>query len=806
MFVIQTTGTGNSFQWLWRYNLAFCRKTLFILALAVINSFAGFSAQAQSRLVTFDIPAGSLAESLEYFEQQTDIRVEYNPNDVEGVTSNELSGQFSVEQGLINLLPRQGFSIEHTRSGFRISQTDINTETMLVVGYADAYKSMLTATKTDVPILQTSASIQVIDQQTLTDQAVLNVDQAVKNVSGVYENIGPDGNTGDNFLIRGFRADAYGGSYRDGVKDFSRAPAEIAGLERIEVSKGPAAILYGRIEPGGLINRVSKKPLAEGFTEIQQQVGTDSFFRTTLDSTGPLVSDSVLYRINVARDDSDGFKDFTYNKRLYIAPQITWNPGDATTINFGVEYIDDERSWALTYGTIGDENGPVDIPIETNLHDKDDIYLEESYFYRLQWAHEFSDAWQVRSQSSFYDRESVARATSLNVTDNDGNFLPAGNYQRVYWGWDDEQVESVATNIELVGKFSTGAVNHTLLAGADYFKEDHNSGGWSYGGTPVQSNIHNPVYVENPPYDQDRGIDEWSFSNEHRGIYIQDQMSLLSERLHIMLGARNDDASYVMMYAGSGGTPENRETTYRAGILFQATPNSAIYTSYVEGFGAPQFDWGTGNPFEPETSHQLELGTKLEFGSSGMLNLALFELVKDNLTRPDPLDPTNVVLAGEATSQGIEVDINGDITESFSVLLAYAYTDTEWTNSESYQGEDFVGIPKHGLRLWLTYQQPDSPLKFGLGSTYRSDRRGAHVADYPENQYPGVAPYTLDEYNLIDAMISYDFVFAGVDMTARLNGQNLSDERYYPTTYYGSLGRIELGTPRSIIAAVSAKF
>lgn len=802
MFIlpVTTSVTGRTLKQKPRNSSPLYGKVLFIFLLTALTLPASLIAHAQSARVDFDIPAGSLADALERFEQQAGIRIDVKPAEIETVSTPGLSGQFTVEQGLINLLPRQGFSIENTRSGFRVSQTDLNTETMLVVGYADAYKSMLTATKTDVPILQTPASIQVIDQQTIIDQAVMNIDQAVKNVSGVYENIGPDGNTGDNFLIRGFRADAYGGSYRDGVKDFSRAPAEIAGLERIEVLKGPAAILYGRIEPGGLINRVSKKPLAEGFTEIQQQVGTDSFFRTTLDSTGPLASDSVLYRINVARDDSDGFKDFTYNKRLYIAPQITWNPGDATTINFGIEYIDDERSWALTYGTIGDNNGPVDIPIKTNLHDKDDIYLEESYFYRLQWAYEFSDNWQIRSQSSFYDRESVARATGLSTADSEGN------YERDYWGWDDERVESLATNIELVGKFSTGAVNHTLLAGADYFEEDHNSGGWSYGGTPVQSNIHNPVYVENPPYDQDRRIDEWRFSNEHRGIYIQDQMSLLSERLHIMLGARNDDATHVMIYAGSGGTPENRETTYRAGILFQATPNSAIYTSYVEGFGQPQFDWVTGAPFEPQTSHQMELGTKLEFGSSGMLNMALFELVKDNLTRSDPLDPTNVILAGEATSQGVEVDINGDITESFSVLLAYAYTDTEWTNSESYQGEDFVGIPKHGLRLWLTYQQPGSPLKFGLGSTYRSDRRGAHVADYPEDQYPGVAPYTLDEYTLIDAMISYDFVFAGTDMTARLNGQNLSDERYYPTTYYGSLGRIELGTPRSLIASVSARF
>ncbi|HEX7027876.1 MAG TPA: TonB-dependent siderophore receptor [Gammaproteobacteria bacterium] len=662
-----------------------------------------------------------------------------------------------------------------------------------VLGYRATRSA--TATKTAVPILQTPASVQVVSREVLDDQQVLNVDQAVKNVSGVYENIGPDGNTADNFLIRGFQVGYYGGTYRDGVKDFSRSPAEVAGLERIEVLKGPAAILYGRIEPGGLINRVSKKPLAESFTEVQQQLGTDSFFRTTLDSTGPLAGESVLYRVNITRDDSDGFKKFTHNDRLYIAPQITWLAGDSTEINVGIEYLDDERSWALTYGTIGDENGPVDIPIETNLHEKDDIYTQESMTYRFRLTHAFSQDWQLRSQVSYHDRESFARGSGLSMADADGD------YSRDYWGWNDEQVESKAANLELLGKAVTGTVTHTLLIGTDYFEEDHNSGGWSYGGTPVLSNIHNPVYVDNPPYRQDRAVDDWWFYNYHTGVYIQDQMALWEDRLHIMLGARYDNAEYEVNYEGAGGAPENSNTTYRAGVLYQATDRSSYYVSFVEGFGAPQFDWSTGEQYEPQTSDQVEVGAKYEFGADASLTLAYFELVKDNLVRADPLDPTVTILAGEARSRGFEVDLSGSLTDNLNAILAYAYTDTEWTNSAFYQGESFVGVPEHGLSVWMTYREADSPWKFGLGATYRSDRRGLYAGDYPD-----LAPYTLDAYTLIDAMASYDFILAGLDASAQVNVSNLSDERYYPTTYHGSIDRIELGVPRSVIASLNVHF
>lgn len=643
-------------------------------------------AVAQPSALEFDLPAGNMSSSLETLARQAGLVLEVDPALIANKQTPALRGTYSLEQALQRLL--SGSGLVGVVEGSRLRVLQHSAEAVLptvqvkssMTGYsvppAEGYRAThsATATKTDVPILQTPASVQVVPLEVLRDQQALTMDAAVKNVSGVYQNMGPDGNTGDNFLIRGFNTNSYGGTYRDGVKDFSRSPAEMAGLERVEVLKGPAAILYGRLEPGGLINRVSKEPLAQGFTEVSQQLGTDSLFRTTLDSTGQLPVESLLYRVNVARDDSDGYKDYTHDDRLYIAPQVTWLIGERAELNAGIEYLDEKRSWALTYGTIGDDQGPVNVPIETNLHDKDDFYEQDSLTYRLRGSFAFTDDWQLRSQVSYFDRDSRAEGTWIDAADADGN------YERTYWGWDDERVDSGAANLELLGHFSTGPVKHTLLVGTDYFTEDHNSGGWSYGGTPVISNIHNPVYVDNPPYDQDRDVDEWCFNNEHLGFYVQDQLALFEERLHVLLGARRDQAEYESAYAGSPATAEDANTSYRAGVLYQPTQALSLYTSYVQGFGSPQPNYNAvGNDqtnYEPEESHQLEAGLKYAFATDAMFSLAWFELVKDNMVRGDPLDPTITILAGEATSRGLELDISGKLTRSLSFLLAYAYTDT----------------------------------------------------------------------------------------------------------------------------------
>lgn len=661
-----------------------------------------------------------------------------------------------------------------------------------VQGYSA--KRSVTGTKTDTPLIKTPMSVQVISREVMEDQQVLRLSDAVKNVSGVYVMQGPDGNTMDAFNIRGFQASSYGATYLDGVKDFSRAPKETAGLERIDVLKGPSAIMYGRIEPGGMINRVSKKPLLDQFTHIQQQVGSDSYLRTTLDSNGILSADeSWLYRVNLAVEDGDGFKDDTEVERLYVAPQIEWRPSDRTFIRTGLEYQENDRSWALTYGTIGDQNGPVDVPIETNLHDADDHYEDDSLSWHLTWGHAFNETWSLTQRLTYVDRNSVARGTSVSAA------TIAGNYTRTYWGWEDESNTIASTNIDLVGKFSTSGIKHTMLVGADYFDEDYDSGGWAFGGTPQSSNIFNPN-TRDAPYDLNYTVNTFWYTNKNLGAYIQDQMAMLDDRLHVLVGARYDTADYTYHYGGTQFNPKDKELTWRGGLLYQLQPNLSVYASYVEGFGASNFSWGTGEIFDPQTSHQYEVGVKFAPSDRSSLTVSAFQLVKDNLTMADPADITRTILAGEATSEGLEVDFSGQLTDNWQVIAAYAYTDVRYTNSDRFQGERLHSIPRHGASLWSTYHFDQSGWQVGGGVVYHSERLGVQ-----RGSQPAIYPYMMDAYTLVDLMVGYSFDVNNLPVKLQLNATNATDEIYHPATY-GSMSRIAQGAPRNIIASVRVDF
>ena len=660
---------------------------------------------------------------------------------------------------------------------------------------ADAYHATTaaTGTRTDVPLLQTPVSVQMVTAELLRDQNVRNLEDAMKNVSGVYGSMGPDGNTMDTFLIRGFETDFYGSSYLDGVRDFSRSPKETAALERIEVLKGPAAIMYGRTEPGGMVNRVSKRPQESQRTTVEQQLGSFNTFRTVVDSTGP-VSDEVLYRVVAVYEDADGYKDFTHNRRLFLAPQVTWLISDQTQATIGLDYLEDDRSWALTYGTTGDQDGPVRIPISTNLFGKDDRYSEDSVGYKAEVSHRFSADWEVRGRVTFVDRESMAKGSGISEAD------AAGDYTRDYWGWEGEDSSVVAGSIDLVGRLRTGPLKHTVVIGVDGYYEDYDSGGWAYGGTAVTSNIHRPVY--DTPYESDYTVDEYGYRNHHWGLYAQDQVALFDDRLHVLAGVRYDDASNEVWFGGSGGTAEDQVVTWRAGLLYQIRPDLAAYASYTEGFGAPNVDWNTGGQYDTQTSHQYEAGVKWQPDERLGGTLSVYQLTKDNLTMADPEMPTNTILAGEARSQGVEVDINGRVTEDLRVVATYAYTDTEWINSDTLQGDSFVGVPEHAASFWGTYTFDSSGWRTGAGAVWRGQRKGVYDAFSP-----GLgSEYQLKAYTVVDLMIAKDFHVQGIEGTCQLNVGNLFDQLYFPTTYGGSTNRIEIGAPRTVTGSLSLTF
>ncbi|MGH8613168.1 MAG: TonB-dependent siderophore receptor, partial [Gammaproteobacteria bacterium] len=394
-----------------------------------------------------------------------------------------------------------------------------------------------TATKTDTPIFDTPVSVQVVPQQVLRDQQAIRLRDALKNVSGVTDD-NLLGGYREFFNIRGFSTDRR--QYRDGFLN-EETTFSLANAERIEVLKGPASVLYGRLEPGGLINIVTKRPLQEPYYSLQQQFGSFDTYRTTADATGPITADgSLTYRFNLEYLDQDNFRDFLSTDRIFLAPSLTWRPSERTQIDLDFMYQDEDAFIDNGIPAIG--NRPAPIPITRNLGEPDDGTTAHNEFYwtALSLSHAITDQWNLRARfhsqtgDGFYSNGTVI--TELDEA--------TGDAKRSV-GLTDEKTDTYFGTVDITGKFSTLGLDHTLLLGADYYYGDYRSVGRFFPPVPANDiNIFNPVYgrasiggvqsLRNvPPNSSFKLEDEWY------GIYLQDQVAI-GERWHLLAGFRYD--------------------------------------------------------------------------------------------------------------------------------------------------------------------------------------------------------------------------------------------------------------------------
>ncbi|MEM9509710.1 MAG: TonB-dependent receptor plug domain-containing protein, partial [Cyanobacteria bacterium P01_E01_bin.35] len=314
-----------------------------------------------------------------------------------------------------------------------------------------------TATRTDTPIRDIPQSIQVIPQQVIEDQQAIGLDEVLTNVSGVI-NGGRSSNAEEEFNIRGFSDTSV---LRDGFRQFGSQGqnfAETANLERVEVLKGPASILYGEIEPGGIINLVTKKPLSEGsLYEATLQLGDDALVSPQIDFSDALTSDgSLRYRLNALYRHENSFRNFEQDfERFFVAPVISWQIGDRTDITFQLDYTDDESPFDSGLPASGD--GIFDVSFDSIINQDDSVVESELINVGYDLEHRFSDNWQLRNAFRFSDRDNFSNATLVGEVDEEtGIILQSPATQDV-----DIQNYTLQTNV--VGKFDTGSVKHTLL-------------------------------------------------------------------------------------------------------------------------------------------------------------------------------------------------------------------------------------------------------------------------------------------------------------------------------------------------------
>lgn len=668
---------------------------------------------------------------------------------------------------------------------------------LIVTGEVTGYgaDSATTATRTDTPLRDIPQSIQVIPEQVLEDQQVIRLEEALENVSGVSRDRS-FGNTIDSFAIRGFRQDVI---LEDGFRRdaFQTGLSETANLERIEVLKGPASVLYGNLEPGGIINLVSERPLAEPTYEAELIFGSEALVRPTLDFSGPLTaSGDVRYRLNAVYESGGNFRDFEQEvERFFIAPVLAWDISEQTSLLVEFDYLSDERPFDRGIVAIGE--GIADIPFDTVLGEPDDRSEVERFDAGYELEHRFSENWRLRNGFRFVSADSFDfRADSWFIQD-------TGQLDRRFRSNDDlRRSYEVQTNV--VGEFATGTIEHTLLAGIDLNWQTQEGVQRRLPGDPEPEFTINIFDLENRARPDIALSDLTAFVRDNRsnsnavGLYLQDQIDVL-DNLILVLGGRFDFFDQESTNNLSDTTFDQTDEAFspRVGVVYQPIEPVSLYASFSRSFNPNLFEaQADGSLLEPERGTQYEFGVRGELLDGQLTtNLAAYFLRKTNVAVSDPDNSGFSIALGEVRSKGVELDIIGEILPGWNVIASYAYTNAEITEdtNDALVGNRLVNAPRHSASLWTTYEIQNGSLQ-GLGI-------GAGVFFVGERQGDRFNTFTLPSYVRTDAVLYY----RRNRWRAALNVRNLFDIDYVASS--GDFREyVTPGEPLTIIGSLQVEF
>jgi len=693
-----------------------------------------------------------------------------------------------------------------------------------------------TATKTDTPVMDTPLNVQSVTQQVLQDQQAITLGQALQNVSGVSVTNGSFfdmGTPSSGILVRGFLVNTY---YRDGFRvDGTQSginfvsTQQLANVASVEVLKGPGAVLYGLIDPGGIVNIVTKEPLNVPYFAVEQQIGSLALYRTTVDATGPVTDDkSVLYRMNMSYENNGApfgsFIDLTHSQSLFFAPVVKWNIDGATWVKLEAEYnhYRSDQYYALD----PQFNGAfVNIPRSIN-YGESSPYLQTNLFTALTWSHNFNSDWSIKQQIAYFNS-----VFSTNYTLPLFVMSPPPAVERFSALVQSPQT-TISTNVDITGHFNTFGAEHTLLLGGDIYRSTTDYSQQTYATTTID--LFNPVHTGIPsptctpatpcPTTAIGGLQDTA------GLYLQDQIKL-PYNFYVLAGARYQ---YIHQGGGSGESLDDllpgpsltaQAVTPRFGLLWRPQEWVSFYGNYTEGFGPNQGLVPPGLFAPPTSAESWEAGAKLEF-FNGKLRISAdyFELVKTNVPFGDPLNPLFVLLVGEARSTGPELDIQGEILPGWSVIANYTNDDVRVTKGNTTPafttqtgfltpGERFPGVPRNVANFWTTYAFQDETLKglkIGAGYHYTGSRTVYDEGGNPPGTFP-----LLPAYGTVDLMAAYSFKLYGANLTAQLNITNLFDATYYPSAFNqlpvvpgfgGGVSYRAYGAPFAAVGSLRAQF
>ncbi|GAA6153536.1 TonB-dependent siderophore receptor [Pseudoteredinibacter isoporae] len=663
-------------------------------------------------------------------------------------------------------------------------------ENVLVVGTRQAYRGEFTS-------LEIPQSELSIDAKTLRDAGALDLNQALdlsssvarqNNFGGLWNSFALRGFVGDenlpsNYLVNGFNAGRGFGGARD-----------LSGIESVEVLKGPRAALFGRGEPGGTINLVTKRPTFETKGELRLSAGSHSTYRSDIDWTSPL-SDNFAVRIVGFYEDAESFRDTIDTQKQGLSPSFIYRFGEQSQLVYELEYSHQEIPFDRGVIAIDGQLGL--IPENRFLGEPGDGPMETDVLgHQLEFQHDFNGNWSTLVGFNYRDTslEGFATENGFSAPDANGNF---GRFRR----YRDYDATYQVLRAELTGSFTTGELEHRIIIGvdADEFENDQFFLRIRNRQSNQEINVFNPVYgayaLPQPLPNTDRVE-----TQESLGVYIQDQISL-NDNLDIRLGIRFDDYDQELHNRRSNRTSNYSETQLspQFGVVYKATDSLSLYAAYGENF-RPLSGATDDNHLEPNQSKSTEVGINFTL-NEGLLEgtLAIFDVEQSNISTVDA--DFNATAIGEAGSQGVELDLHGNVTDSLSLWLSYAYIDAETENAfndpnfgtEVPAGSDLLNIPEQQLSLRLVQRTElaGKPLSLISGLLYVDERNGFFSRQ----------DFKLPSYTTVQIAANYELSNA-IELRAEIN--NLLDEEYYTNSFADVW--VQPGTPRTVRVSAAFRF
>jgi iron complex outermembrane receptor protein len=711
-----------------------------------------------------------------------------------------------------------------------------------VIVNGNTHQKPVTALRSGLKPMDTPQSVQVIGAEIIEQQQAIRLSDVIKNANGIYVG-SARGGAQESFFSRGYDMSA-NNMFKNGFRYNAGSIPDVSGLDRVEFLKGGAALLYGNVAPGGILNLVTKTPSFQSGGEVSMQMGSNTFYKPSVDFYGPL-NKNIAYRFSGSYENAESFRDVVKSERFYVNPSLLFLVTDKTQITLQGDYLD--ADWTPDFGT--------------GIIGKEILDLPRSEYFGALWSngntksasasalvnHDFNKNWKLNFNSSFQSYNRTQKSTAqLSNLDNTAIYPVPGYWNRGLT--ENKNLEQiVGDQLSLQGTFNTGSIKHQIFTGVDWENSFATAYTFAFSEKSVMvngkydSSLYDTIYL----FDFDQSTQRNDIPNARNtqiaktdtnrfGAYFQDLISI-TEQIKVLAGLRwSWQESEVTTYKeiSGQGNPENTVPTVgvkkldnafspKIGVVYQPLKDMSLFASYSSSFTPNTGTTVDLQPIEPSIIDQYEAGIKTDF-YKGMLstNVTVYQITNSNLAQTAEFkadgslntDTTIKVLNGETKSKGIEVDVTAKPIEGLSIIAGYSYNDMRYTktsglNGSPIEGDRLARTPQNTANLSFFYTLPTGILKgisVGAIGNYIGDRIGGwndqnstDLVKYPDGIYHREIP--LEGYTTIDASLGY--TWKKFSILCRLS--NITNELNYTVHENYSVNPI---APRQFFTTLKYKF